>query len=185
LRQLRDFKETTMNFLPGYVKNTLPPSIQNQFQLSLSRLSEAVAQIVKLLNRPPDQVGAKELGVYLAQLLMRIREHRSHAVSWSTQEPDMKALEKYIAALSQMRAQVAQWLTIHAAQPKLIFVELADFESQCWSTLGMGVVLLDNGNEQGSWEPNMPSRFAHWWQELSSRPAFLVGQSTGFSSGFQ
>jgi hypothetical protein len=185
LLQSHEFRGITMNFQLGYVNQTLPPSVQHQFQLSLSRLSEAVAQIVKLLNRPPEKVGAKELGVYLAQLLMRIREHRGHAISWAAQESEMKALAKYISALSQMRAQVAQWLTIHAAQPKLIFVELQDFEAQCWSTLGMGVVLLDNSSEQGSWDPNMPSRFAKWWHELSSRPAFLTGQSTGFSSGFQ
>lgn len=58
--------------------------------------------------------------------------------------PPNAQFDAYIEALGMLRGMVAQWLTIYAANPHAIEVEATDFEMQCFSTLGAGVVWLDS-----------------------------------------
>lgn len=159
--------------------------LEAQFQSTMQGLSESVVHLIQLLNQPAKQVSASELGSALANLLKQIRSHHSAVLSLGARDQDIKIQVKYLQALLNLRATIAQWLTVHAAQPQLIYVEMGDFESQCWSTLGMGMVLFESLSTQGSRiEEAMPSRFLKWWQKLESRPAFLSRQTTDFASGF-
>lgn len=159
--------------------------LEEQFQATMQSLSESVIELIKLLNLPASHVSASALGTALANLLKQIRTHHGAVLALGTRAQDIKIQVKYLQALLDLRATVAQWLTVHAAKPQLIYVEMGDFESQCWSTLGMGMVLFESISTQGSRiEEAMPSRFTKWWQKLESRPAFLSRQSTGFASGF-
>lgn len=145
---------------------------EKDFKASMQRLSTAVVSIVQLLSQPPRDVSASALGTRLAILLTCIRMHRNHAVALGPVMSEPGDLVVYLDKLRQLRGSVAQWLTIHAAQPKLIYVELTDFEAQCWSTLGMGVVLLDGANhETFSVDSALSSRFHQWWDKLNTRPA--------------
>jgi hypothetical protein len=142
------------------------------FKKSMQNLSNAIVSIVKLLSEPPQSVTAFALGTRLALLLTCLRQHRNHAVALGANMQEPEQLVQYLDNLRQLRGSVAQWLTIHAAQPKLIYVELADFEAQCWATLGMGVVLLDHtGHEDFSVDSALSSRFHQWWEKLNTRPA--------------
>jgi hypothetical protein len=159
--------------------------LETQFTFSMQSLSSSVVSLIQLLNLPPKQVSALALGRRLADLLKQIRTHHAAVLALGGRTQDIKTQVKYLQALLDLRATVAQWLTVHAAQPQLIFVEMSDFESQCWSTLGMGMVLFESISVQGSRiEEAMPSRFLNWWQQLNTRPAFLSRQTTGFASGF-
>lgn len=141
----------------------------------MSHLSEAVESILKLLSLPASQVTASALGSRLALLLSSLRAHRAYAIQLGALVDDPQDLVAYMEGLSNLRATVAQWLTIHAAQPRMIYVEVKDFEAQCWSTLGMGMVLLDNAkSEDQTLSGALPSRFHHWWAVEHSRPAFLA-----------
>ena len=156
-----------------------------QFTSTMQSLGSSIVSLIQLLNLPASQVSASALGTCLANLLKQIRAHHTAVLALGGRTQDIKTQVKYLQALLDLRATVAQWLTVHAAQPKLVFVEMSDFESQCWSTLGMGMVLFESVSTQGSRiEEAMPSRFLKWWQQLSSRPAFLTRQTTGFASGF-
>lgn len=145
---------------------------ETDFKSSMQTLSQAMVSIIKLLSQPSEQVTAFALGTRLAILLTCIRQHRNHAVALGPVLQEPGELVKYLELMRQLRGSVAQWLTIHAAQPKLIYVELADFEAQCWSTLGLGAVLLDDAHhEEFSLESALPSRFHQWWEKLNTRPA--------------
>jgi hypothetical protein len=170
------------NFLRGH--NEVDP-LEDQFQATMQGLSGSVILLIQLLDQPQKQVSASGLGANLASLLKNIRAHHGAVLALGKHTQDIKIQVKYLQALLDLRGTVAQWLTVHAAQPKLIYVEMDEFEAQCWSTLGMGMVLFDSIGVQGSRiEEVMPSRFMKWWQELESRPAFLNRQTTGFTSGF-
>jgi hypothetical protein len=159
--------------------------LEAQFKSTMQGLGSCVVSLIQLLNLPANQVSASALGTGLANLLKQIRAHHSAVLALGARTQDVKAQVKYLQALLDLRATVAQWLTVHAAQPQLIFVEVNDFESQCWSTLGMGMVLFESISVQGSRiEEAMPSHFLKWWQQLNTRPAFLSRQTTGFASGF-
>ncbi len=153
------------------------PTLQEkEFKASMQALSTVVVSIVQLLSQPPEKIAASSLGSRLAQLLTCLRQHRGHAVALAPCMSSPGLLVQYLDNLRQLRGSVAQWLTIHAAQPKLIYVELADFEAQCWSTLGMGVVLMDDlENEDFSVDSALSSRFHQWWDKLSTRPAGFMG----------
>jgi hypothetical protein len=159
--------------------------LEVQFKSTMQDLSNSVVDLIQLLNQPAQQVSAIALGTRLATLLKHIRTHHRAVLALGARTQDTKTQVKYLQALLDLRATVAQWLTVHAAQPKLIFVEMNDFESQSWSTLGMGMVLFEGISSDGSRiEETMPSRFLKWWQQLNTRPAFLSRQTTGFASGF-
>lgn len=159
--------------------------LELQFTSTIQTLSYSVVKLINLLNQPAKNVSASALGVALADLLRQIRAHRNSVVGLAPGTQDIKIQAKYLQALLDLRASVAQWLTVHAAQPQLVYVEVSDFESQCWSTLGMGMLLYESFSTQGARiEEIMPSRFMQWWQQLNSRPAFLSRQTTDFASGF-
>ncbi len=166
-------------------KQTESDPLEVQFTSTMHNLGSSVVGLIQLLNLPARQVSASALGTGLAHLLKQIRAHHTAVLALGGRTQDIKIQVKYLQALLDLRATVAQWLTVHAAQPQLIFVEMSDFESQCWSTLGMGMVLFEGMNSDGSRiEETMPSRFLNWWQQLNTRPAFLSRQTTGFASGF-
>lgn len=145
---------------------------ETDFKASMQQLSTAVVSIVQLLSQSPEKVTASALGTRLAILLTCIRHHRNHAVALGPILDEPGALVTYLDKLRQLRGSVAQWLTIHAAQPQLIYVELTDFEAQCWSTLGLGVVLLDGAHHDNfSVDSALSSRFHQWWEKLNTRPA--------------
>ncbi len=153
-------------------RNSGPTLQEQQFKTSLGELSQAVVSIVQLLNLPPAHVTPSALGSRLAHLLTCLRVHRGYAVAIGGRIENAKELVKYLTGLAHVRASVAHWLTIHAAQPKLIFVEIADFENDCWSTLGLGMVLLGSvAHEDFSVDSVMSSRFHQWWDKLSTHPA--------------
>jgi hypothetical protein len=103
-------------------------------------------------------------------LLTYVRHHRSHAIAIGSVAEDPKELARYLNGLAKLRATVAQWLTIHAAQPRLIYVEISDFETQSWTTLALGMVLLDGvRSEKLSINGALPSRFHAWWGDTSNR----------------
>ena len=159
--------------------------LEAQFKSTMQDLGQSIVNLIKLLNQPAQQVSATALGLALTNLLKHIRAHRSAVLALGARAQEIKIQVKYLQALLDLRATIAQWLTVHAAQPKLIYVEMSDFESQSWSTLGMGMVLFEGISSDGSRiEETMPSRFLNWWQQLNSRPAFLSRQTTGFASGF-
>ncbi len=150
-------------------------ALEQQFKSSMTHLSEAVVSIVKLLSLPASQVTASALGSRLALLLSSLRAHRAHAMALGALVEDSHDVVAYIEGLGNLRATVGHWLTIHAAQPRMIYVEVKDFEAQCWSTLGMGMVLLDSAKSDDlTLSGALSSRFHHWWATEHSRPAFLA-----------
>jgi hypothetical protein len=86
-------------------------------------------------------------------LLKELRQQRMYAMDLAVGLPASKQLDSFISALGTLRGTVGQWLTIHASNPHAIEVEATDFEMQCFSTLGAGVMWLDslqNGFERDS-----------------------------------
>jgi hypothetical protein len=159
---------------PSHRAKHAPTSVQaQQFKASLEVLSNAATSIVKLLNQPAAEITPSALGSRLAQFLNSLRLHHSHTVAiGALGGVDPGELVKYLSDLRQLRGSIARWLTIHAAQPRLIFVEIADFESQCWTTMGMGVVLLGSAQaEEDAADCVLTSRFHQWWDKLATRPA--------------
>jgi hypothetical protein len=150
-----------------------PSAQEQQFKASLQALSNAATSILKLLSQPTEQITPSALGSRLALFLNSLRMHHTCAVAMGALGGvDPADLVKYLQELRQLRGSVARWLTIHAAQPRLIFVEIADFEAQCWSAMGTGMVLLDSTNTEGfSSECALTSRFHQWWDKLATRPA--------------
>jgi hypothetical protein len=145
------------------------------FKAGMRDLSEAVVSIVNLLSLPAEQVSASALGSRLARLLNSLRAHRSQAILLGSLVDDPIELVAYLEGLGHLRATVGQWLTIHAAQPNLVYMEVKDFEAQCWSTLGIGMVLLDNAkSEDFTIRGALPSGFHQWWAQAHTRPAFLA-----------
>jgi hypothetical protein len=147
-------------------------SKEQEFKSSLRALSEAVLGIAMLLNQPAETVSSSALGSRLVALLNSIRLHRHHAIALASHFNESALFTQYLDKLRVLRGSVAQWLTIHAVQPELIYMELHEFESQAWSALGIGMVLLDNCEfERQDAHDVMPSRFHHWWKNLDTRPS--------------
>lgn len=93
------------------------------------------------------------LGLQLAGLLKDLRLQRTYSMDLAMSLPASEQFDAYITALGHLRGTVAQWLTVHAANPHAIEVEATDFEMQCFSTLGAGVMWLDSlqqGNDAGA-----------------------------------
>ncbi len=82
------------------------------------------------------------LGLQLAGLLKDLRQQRTYSMDLAMGKPPNAQFDAYIHALGQLRGTIAQWLTIHAANPQAIDVEATDFEMQCFGTLGAGVMWL-------------------------------------------
>ena len=106
---------------------------------AISKTAEAV------LHGLRTQAGAnRQLGLQLASLLKNLRQQRTFSMDLAMGLQPSAQFDAYINALGMLRGTVAQWLTIHAANPHAIEVEATDFEMQCFSTLGAGVVWLDS-----------------------------------------
>lgn len=93
------------------------------------------------------------LGLQLAGLLKDLRQQRTYSMDLAMRLPPNPQFDAYISALGHLRGTVAQWLTVHAANPQAIEVEATDFEMQCFSTLGAGVMWLESlhkGSERES-----------------------------------
>jgi hypothetical protein len=86
----------------------------------------------------------RQLGLQLAGLLKNLRQQRTFSMDLAMGLQPSAQFDAYINALGMLRGTVAHWLTIHAANPHAIEVEATDFEMQCFSTLGAGVVWLDS-----------------------------------------
>jgi hypothetical protein len=84
------------------------------------------------------------LGMQLAGLLKDLRQQRTFSMDLAMGVASNPQFDAYISALGHLRGTVAQWLTIHAVNPHAIEVEATDFEMQCFSTLGAGVMWLDS-----------------------------------------
>jgi hypothetical protein len=152
------------------IESTGHTLLDQEFKKSLQQLGNAVVSIVQLLSQPAKQVNSFALGTRLALLLTLVRKHRSHVLAISSHVEDPEDLMKYLQGLGQLRASVAQWLTIHAAEPNLIYVEIADFGKQCWSTLALGMVLLDSvRSEDLSINSALATSFHQWWADTNNR----------------
>lgn len=144
---------------------------EKNFKSSMHDLSSAVVNILVLLGQPSGKIATFTLGSRLALLLTSLRSHRKFAVDLGSLVNNTSQLDSYLDGLHNLRATVAHWLTIHAVNPRLIFVEIADFEAQSWSTLSLGMVLLDDSEYQDfSLNSALPSRFHQWWNNMHLRP---------------
>jgi hypothetical protein len=108
--------------------------------------NRAISQSAEILLKGLRQKGARHsvLGLQLAGLLKDLRQQRTYSMDLAMGLPANEQFDTYIAALGALRGMVAQWLTIHAVNPQAIEVEATDFEMQCFSTLGAGVMWLDS-----------------------------------------
>ncbi len=89
--------------------------------------------------------GHSLVGMQLAGLLKDLRQQRSYSMDLAMGMPvNNEQFDIYIHALGHLRGIVAHWLTAHAANPKTMEVEATEFEMQCFSTLGAGVMWLDS-----------------------------------------
>jgi hypothetical protein len=106
----------------------------------------AIGQSAEALLSGLRQQGARHatLGLQLAGLLKDLRQQRTYSMDLAMGLPVNEQFDAYISALGRLRGTVAQWLTIHASNPHAIEVEATDFEMQCFSTLGAGVMWLDS-----------------------------------------
>jgi hypothetical protein len=161
-----------MTFLSYRAKQSTQPIQAQRFKESLKALSDATSSIVRLLNSPAQDITPSALGTRLALFLNCLRMHHTQVIAiGALPDIDPPQLVEYLVELRQLRGSIARWLTIHAAQPSLIFVEIADFESQCWTVIGMGMVLIEGVNAEGiGGDCTMSSRFHQWWDKLATRP---------------
>ncbi len=152
----------------------------------------------KLLTSLREQ-GAQHptLGLQLAGLLKDLRKQRTYSMDLAMGMPTNAQFDTYIDALGHLRGTVAQWLTIHAANPYAIEVEATDFEMQCFSTLGAGVMWLDslsNGPERdslltdeqmlsfvfGAQKANgedITDQVEHMWSRFTTQPGLVAASS--------
>jgi hypothetical protein len=134
------------------------------------------------------------LGMQLAGLLKDLRQQRTYSMDLAMGLPPNPQFDAYISALGHLRGTVAQWLTIHAANPHAIEVEATDFEMQCFSTLGSGVMWLDsltNGAERDSLlsdeqmlsfvfgaqkaqGEDLTDQVAHMWNRFTTQPGLVA-----------
>jgi hypothetical protein len=165
-----------MLFTSGQHPAFASSELEDNFKGSMHALSSAVVSIVTLLNLPATHVSPTALGLRLTEFLGHLRTHRNHAAALGAKLEDPKDLVQYLHGLAQLRATVAHWHTVHAARPKLIFVSIEEFEAQCWSTLGIGMVVLDAIRpESYSLHSALTTRFHDWWSRLNTKPAMFPG----------
>ncbi len=106
----------------------------------------ATSQSAEALLIGVRQQGARhaQLGGQLAGLLKALRQQRTYAMDLAMSKPASAQFDAYIKSLGNLRATVAHWLTVHAVNPHALEVEATDFEMQCFSTLGSGVMWLES-----------------------------------------
>jgi hypothetical protein len=115
----------------------------------------AISQSAETLLGGLRQKGGRHtmLGLQLTGLLKDLRQQRTYSMDLAMGQAANAQFDTYISALGHLRGTVAHWLTVHASNPHAIEVEATDFEMQCFSTLGAGVMWLDSlhhGTERDS-----------------------------------
>jgi hypothetical protein len=118
-----------------------------RFRLGIRAISLSAEQLLTSLRAK----GAKNslLGLNLAGLLKDFRQQRTYSMDLAMSLPPSVQFDTYITALGHLRGTVAHWLTIHASNPNGIEVEATEFEMQCFSTLGAGVMWLNSLSQSG------------------------------------
>jgi hypothetical protein len=113
-----------------------------KFRQGIREISESAEALLNGLR----QRGATHalLGGQLAGLLKHLRQQRTYSMDLAMGMALSSQFDAYIKALGSLRATVAQWLTVHAVNPRSIEVEATDFEMQCFSTLGAGLMWLES-----------------------------------------
>lgn len=115
-----------------------------KFRQGIRAISQSAEAVLTGLRQ--QGAGYPMLGMQLAGLLKDLRQQRTFSMDLAMGLPSNAQFDSYISALGHLRGTVAQWLTIHAVNPHAIEVEATDFEMQCFSTLGAGVMWLDSLN---------------------------------------
>ncbi|TAG28217.1 MAG: hypothetical protein EAZ37_02610 [Burkholderiales bacterium] len=120
------------------------PGRAEKFRQGIREISESAEALLTGLR----QRGAPHalLGGQLAGLLKHLRQQRTYSMDLAMGLALSSQFDAYIKALGNLRATVAQWLTVHAVNPRSIEVEATDFEMQCFSTLGAGLMWLESLN---------------------------------------
>jgi hypothetical protein len=120
----------------------LEPGRVDKFKQGIRETSESAEELLAGLRRQ----GAAHalLGSQLAGLLKNLRQQRTYSMDLAMGVTVSSQFDAYIKALGNLRATVAQWLTVHAVNPYSIEVEATDFEMQCLRTLGAGLTWLES-----------------------------------------
>jgi hypothetical protein len=113
-----------------------------KFRQGIRAISQSAESLLTCLREKG--VRNELLGLQLAGLLKDLRQQRSYAMDLAMGLPANAQFDAFISALGHLRGTVAQWLTVHAANPHAIEVQATEFEMQCFSTLGAGVMWLDS-----------------------------------------
>jgi hypothetical protein len=113
-----------------------------RFRQGIRAISQSAEQLLRTLRGADPRSPA--LGILLAGLLKDLRQQRACSLDLAMGLPANAQFDAFITSMSTLRGTVAHWLTIHAAQPHTLQVEATDFEMQCFSTLGAGVMWLDS-----------------------------------------
>jgi hypothetical protein len=118
---------------------------------ALAQSAEGVLDLIRNGGRADFTPSAfnNSLGAHLAGMLKELRQQRSAAMDLSLRHARKNAqgnpaFDAYLQALGDMRSTIGLWLTIQAANPETLEVEAADFEGQCFSALGAGILWLDS-----------------------------------------
>jgi DNA-binding TFAR19-related protein (PDSD5 family) len=125
----------------------------DNFRLGIRAISQTAEQLLADLRRQDSN--HPMLGRQLAALLKDLRQQRTYSMDLAMNRPANKQFDSYIRSLGGLRATVAQWLTIHAVNPRAIEMEATDFEMQCFSTLGSGVMWLESLARSGEFESSI------------------------------
>jgi len=134
--------ESTNNSADATLKSNLANSDKaEKFRQGIRAISQSAEAVLHGLRTEGGVY--RQLGMQLAGLLKDLRQQRSFSIDLAMGLPPNPQFDAYINSLGMLRGMVAQWLTIYAANPHAIEVEATDFEMQCFSTLGAGVVWLD------------------------------------------
>jgi hypothetical protein len=177
------------------LSNVPSPDKSERFRQGIRVISLSAEKLLTSLR----EQGARHptLGLQLAGLLKDLRQQRTYSMDLAMGMSSNAQFDTYINALGHLRGTVAQWLTIHAANPHAIEVEATDFEMQCFSTLGAGVMWLDslsNGPERDSLlsdeqmlsfvfgaqkadGEDITDQVEHMWSRFTTQPGLVAASS--------
>jgi hypothetical protein len=164
------------------------------FRSGIRAISHSAEKLLMTLRqqdaKPPT------LGLQLAGLLKDLRQQRTYSMDLAMGKASNAQFDTYINALGHLRGTIANWLTIHAVNPHAIEVEATDFEMQCFSTLGAGVMWLDSisespgrdsllsdeqmlsfvfGTEKAVGE-DITEQVSHMWNRFTTQPGLVAAQ---------
>lgn len=138
------------------------PDKAERFRAGIQAISTSAEALLSDLRK--NSASRSPLGLHLTGLLKNLRQQRMHSMDLAMGQPANAQFDAFISALGYLRGTVAQWLTVHATHPHAIEEEATDFEIQCFSTLGAGVMWLDSLQQasSGSTANNLaPSAMGH------------------------